>query len=255
MTPSLKQGENMKTRSISYVGIITLTSCLSFSVIAETTSQVYVQASEGSFNNAAINQLYTKINQQRPNYVFSGTPLQTFTAAETHSAFAFTALENSTIKGNLVQATLKAIQEYKVTEVKAAIRTPIEMCLLRSKTDVSAKQVLIQIASHPAALKQIDKWKSQYNALEELSIPKGTAEAARMVATGELPSGTGAIGACMLEDLYPQLVVTEKSIQDNKDNRTLFALMKLTIRDLPISEKRANKELREVILKSEKLEN
>jgi prephenate dehydratase len=245
----------MKIRPTAYVGIITLASCLSFSVAAETTSPVYVQASEGSFNNAAINQLYTNSDQQRPDYVFSGTPLQTFVAAETHSAFAFTALENSTIKGNLVQATLKAIQEYKVIEVKAAIRTPIEMCLLRSKTDISAKKTLIQIASHPAALKQIDNWKSQYSTLDELSIPKGTAEAARMVATGELPSGTGAIGACMLEDLYPQLVVTEKSIQDNKDNRALFALMKLTKRDTPISQKQADQELREVIHKSTKLEN
>ncbi|PSW14803.1 prephenate dehydratase [Photobacterium sanctipauli] len=224
-------------------------SVISFSSVAA--NDVYVQASSGSFNNAAINSLYTKTDQAKPNYVFSGTPLQTFIAAVDNSALAFTALENSTIEGNLVRATVAAVQEYQVEEVQAGIRTAIEMCVLRSKTDVKANIPLTQIASHPAALKQIDRWKGQYSELKELEIPKGTAEAARMVATGELPSGTAAIGACMLEELYPQVTVTAKAIQDNQDNKTLFALMKVSKRAQPLSVSEAEQALRKVIQQAE----
>ncbi|MGF1683476.1 prephenate dehydratase domain-containing protein [Photobacterium minamisatsumaniensis] len=223
----------------------------SFSAVALANDNVYVQASSGSFNNAAINTLYSKTELTQPSYVFSGTPLQTFVAANNDAALAFTALENSTIEGNLVRATVAAIQEYQVVEVEAGIRTSIEMCVLRSKSDVEANIPLVQIASHPAALKQIDRWKGQYTELQELEIPKGTAEAARMVATGELPNGTAAIGACMLEELYPQITVTAKAVQDNKDNKTLFALMKVTKRTSPLSVTDAENELRAVIRQAE----
>ncbi|WP_052260681.1 hypothetical protein [Photobacterium gaetbulicola] len=75
------------------------------------------------------------------------------------------------------------------------------------------------LPTHPAALKQINAWKAGFQP-EELEVPEGTAAAARLVADGELPAGTAAIGACVLDTVYSELEVVEKGVQDNKSYRT-----------------------------------
>ncbi|EPM7825219.1 prephenate dehydratase domain-containing protein [Vibrio fluvialis] len=220
--------------------------------MATTGDHIYVQASKGSFNDAAITKLFEQQPALKAEVDFSGTPLNTFMQADLNDALAFSAVENSTINGRLVQATVEALQQYKVVGVKAFITTPIEMCVLMNSKDVEAKRSIALIASHPAALKQIDSWKQTLNA-KELAVPEGTAAAAQRVSNGEMPDGTAAIGACVLEKVYPNLVVVEQGVQDNKNNKTSFLLMDVEKRVSPIGEADARKELEAAIKQGQKL--
>ncbi|WP_275125719.1 prephenate dehydratase domain-containing protein [Vibrio fluvialis] len=220
--------------------------------MATTGDHIYVQASKGSFNDAAITKLFEQHPALKAEVDFSGTPLNTFMQADLNDALAFSAVENSTINGRLVQATVEALQQYKVVGVKAFITTPIEMCVLMNSKDVEAKRSIALIASHPAALKQIDSWKQTLNA-KELAVPEGTAAAAQRVSNGEMPDGTAAIGACVLEKVYPNLVVVEQGVQDNKNNKTSFLLMDVEKRVSPIGEADARKELEAAIKQGQKL--
>ncbi|EOW6615169.1 prephenate dehydratase domain-containing protein [Vibrio fluvialis] len=220
--------------------------------MATTGDRIYVQASKGSFNDAAITKLFEQQPALKAEVDFSGTPLNTFMQADLNDALAFSAVENSTINGRLVQATVEALQQYKVVGVKAFITTPIEMCVLMNSKDVEAKRSIALIASHPAALKQIDSWKQTLNA-KELAVPEGTAAAAQRVSNGEMPDGTAAIGACVLEKVYPNLVVVEQGVQDNKNNKTSFLLMDVEKRVSPIGEADARKELEAAIKQGQKL--
>ncbi|MGI2871306.1 prephenate dehydratase domain-containing protein [Vibrio fluvialis] len=220
--------------------------------MATTGDHIYVQASKGSFNDAAITKLFEQQPALKAEVDFSGTPLNTFMQADLNDALAFSAVENSTINGRLVQATVEALQQYKIVGVKAFITTPIEMCVLMNSKDVEAKRSIALIASHPAALKQIDSWKQTLNA-KELAVPEGTAAAAQRVSNGEMPDGTAAIGACVLEKVYPNLVVVEQGVQDNKNNKTSFLLMDVEKRVSPIGEADARKELEAAIKQGQKL--
>lgn len=213
---------------------------------------VYVQASKGSFNDAAISKLFEQQPALTAEVDFSGTPLNTFMQADLHDGLAFSAVENSTIDGRLVQATVDALQQYKVLSVKAFIVTPIEMCVLMNNQDVNAKRSIALIASHPAALKQINGWKQALGA-KELAVPEGTAVAAQRVSNGEMPDGTAAIGACVLDKVYPNLVIVEQGVQDNKNNKTSFLLMDVEKRISPIGEAEARKELEAAIEEGQKL--
>ncbi|WP_274026710.1 prephenate dehydratase domain-containing protein [Vibrio parahaemolyticus] len=234
------------------LGIAIAASTLMFSTLTTASESVFAQASRGSFNDAAI----TKLFEQQPSLsapvTFAGTPSNTFQQSIDNSALAFSAVENSTIDGRLVQATVEAFQQYRLLSVKAFIETPIEMCVLMNQQDVANDTAITMIASHPAALKQINVWKAGIQP-KELEIPEGTAAAAKLVADRELPTGTAAIGACVLDTVYTNLKVVEKGVQDNKNNKTSFLLMKVEPREQTISEAEARKELTAAIEMGKKL--
>ncbi|WP_018692383.1 prephenate dehydratase domain-containing protein [Algicola sagamiensis] len=209
-------------------------------------SSVFIQASEGSFNHQAIQKLYREKQATLPKLQFSGTPLRTFEAAAESDLPAFVAIHNTLIPGHLVQASIKALQSYRVTKVHAGVILPIQMCVLRHHQAISTKVPLEKIASHPAALKQITQWKTA-NQVNEISVPKGTAEAARQVANQELPLHSAAIGSCLLAKIYPELVVVEKGIQDSQNNQTTFAMMSVMKRDNSLSQSDAAKELANIV--------
>lgn len=206
-------------------------------------SDIYVQASQGSFNNEAIAKLFAQRPTLKHTTIYAGTPLNVMTLASGHDAYAFSAVENTTIKGKLVQATVTAFKSYKPTSFQAYVTMPIDMCVLMNKKDVAAKAPIKLIVSHPAALKQINHWKHSIKGLKEQAIPAGTAESAWRVAKSELPSGTAAIGSCALTSLYPNLSVIDKGVQDNQDNATSFIMMKVAKRDHELSEEAARQAL------------
>ncbi|MEL7287727.1 MAG: prephenate dehydratase domain-containing protein, partial [Pseudomonadota bacterium] len=91
--------------------------------------------------------------------------------------------------------------------------------------------------------KQINLWKTKQTKAKELAVPEGTAAAAKQVSERQLPAGSVAIGACVLESTYANLAVIEKGVQDNKDNKTSFLLMDISKRETPITEAQARKAL------------
>ncbi|HDM8216540.1 prephenate dehydratase domain-containing protein [Vibrio campbellii] len=234
----------MQIKTISK-GILStaLAATLGISPLVHAEQPVYVQASKGSFNDAAITQLFSQHPELKAPVDFAGTPTNTFKMANERSGLAFSAVENSTIDGRLVQATVEAFQQYKPVDLKGFITTPIEMCVLMNTEDVKTKHPITLIASHPAALKQINLWKTKQTKAKELAVPEGTAAAAKQVSERQLPAGSVAIGACVLESTYTNLAVIEKGVQDNKDNKTSFLLMDISKRETPITEAQARKAL------------
>ncbi|QUM90524.1 prephenate dehydratase [Moritella sp. 36] len=217
-----------------------------FYAVESDSSVVYVQASKGSFNDAAITKLFSLKPKLKSDVEFSGTPKNAFKQADDNNQLAFAAVTNSTITGNLVRASVEAVQEYKIIDVKALISIPIEMCVLMSKSDIDKGVEIKYIASHPAALKQISGWKAPLNA-EEIAVPEGTAAAAEKVSNNKYPEGTAAIGSCVLESTYPNISVVAKAVQDNKNNNTSFLLAKVEKRDLALTELEARRELNNAI--------
>lgn len=234
------------------LGIAIAASTLMFSTLTAASESIFAQASRGSFNDAAITKLFEQQPSLSASVTFAGTPSNTFQQSIDNSALAFSAVENSTIDGRLVQATVEAFQQYRLLSVKAFIETPIEMCALMNEQDVANNTAITMIASHPAALKQINAWKAGIQP-KELEIPEGTAAAAKLVSERELPTGTAAIGACVLDTVYTNLKVVEKGVQDNKNNKTSFLLMKVEPREQTISEAEARKELTAAIEMGKKL--
>lgn len=210
------------------------------------TETIYIQASRGSFNDAAIHKLFDQHPQLKSGLEFSGTPVNAFRLADEQHALAFVAVANSTINGKLVQASVDAMKQYQVTDLKGFITTPIEMCVLMNSKDAADKQPISLIASHPAALKQINGWKATLHA-KELEVPEGTAAAAKKVSERALPVGTAAIGACVLDTTYPNLTIVARGVQDNKNNRTSFILADVARRATPVSEEQARAALQKVI--------
>ncbi|MCS0290344.1 prephenate dehydratase domain-containing protein [Vibrio alginolyticus] len=234
------------------LGIAIAASTLMFSTLTAASESIFAQASRGSFNDASITKLFEQQPSLSASVTFAGTPSNTFQQSIDNSALAFSAVENSTIDGRLVQATVEAFQQYRLLSVKAFIETPIEMCALMNEQDVANDTAITMIASHPAALKQINAWKAGIQP-KELEIPEGTAAAAKLVSERELPTGTAAIGACVLDTVYTNLKVVEKGVQDNKNNKTSFLLMKVEPREQTISEAEARKELTAAIEMGKKL--
>ncbi|MCY9844017.1 prephenate dehydratase domain-containing protein [Vibrio caribbeanicus] len=226
--------------------VISFVISLCFLIFSRGSDTIYVQASKGSFNDAAIHQLFERDKHLQAELNFSGTPINTFMNAHTHGGYAFTAVENSSIDGRLVPATVEALKSFQIEKVIAKTTMPIEMCVLSNRRDVENNIGIRKIASHPAALKQILRWKSAFSP-EEIEVPEGTASAAEKVALSQLPQGTAAIGPCILDQVYKGLVVVERGIQDNKDNQTTFLLMHVKPRDKNVSEPEVRNELRMAI--------
>ncbi|WP_330926031.1 prephenate dehydratase domain-containing protein [Candidatus Sororendozoicomonas aggregata] len=214
--------------------------------LAATNTTIYVQASEGSYNHQAVSLLSKEEGKSNIQYSFAGTPLNTFAEAANANTEAFVALRNDIIPGHFVAATIDAFKYYKPKAVTGGVNLPIEMCLLRTKASIDKGVPLKRIASHPAALAQINHWKANKD-LTELPLPEGTAAAARDVANGTLSADTGAIGACMLDQLYPALTVVERNIQDSDNNHTFFGRLTVEKRPEVVSEAEAKQALAKVV--------
>ncbi|WP_249332043.1 gamma subclass chorismate mutase AroQ [Pseudoalteromonas rubra] len=222
------------------VSRLTALSALLFTLAGQA-APVYVQAGPGSFNHAAFDLLESR-HDDAYHRLYSGTPENTYATAVTEATWAFSALANSTIDEQLVPAIVNAMRNYKVTELGAAVRMPIEMCVF----GVDQASTITHAASHPAALKQIGQWLNTHQ-LQTISVPKGTNEAARLLAKGQFEQGTVAVGSCALKSVYPELTLREVNVQDNADNQTLFGLMKMEKRPEQISADEARIALAQVV--------
>lgn len=202
------------------------------SVLQAAPSTIYVQASEGSFNQQALKALLQESIKEY-EICFCGTPENTLKQAALHQGFAFCALHNTTIAGRYVYPTLAALQTFRIARLQALYSLKIEMALLRHR---DGKELpLTHIASHPAALQQITLWKEHHPTLQEIWIPEGSAEAARLLTDGQLSLSTAVVGPKALAELYPALVIVAEGIQDSADNTTTFILFEPEERQTPVS--------------------
>lgn len=216
----------------------------------ENPSNIFLQATPGSFNHEALELLLKHPINNGNNVHFCGTPLNTFQLACENNSLAFVALKNTIIKGNFVEATMKALQEFQIKRIISIFQMKIEMAVIRHQEALKNNLSLNQIASHPAALQQISKWKNNNPLITtEIPIPEGTGEAARKLSFGDLQVDVAVIGPKNLVLLYPNLVVTEEGIQDRQDNYTTFILVEIIKRPKLVSEERVIEEIQSLLKK------
>ncbi len=209
----------------------------------EQAEKIFVQAGKGSFNHQAINLLFKEMgNVEMPEIIFCGTPLNAMEKAEQSGNFAFMAVENTIVPGNLIFATIEALRQFAITEISAGVNMKIKQCLIRNKRAIETNAKLRKIASHPAALRQINVWKTNKN-LEEIPVEEGTSAAAKSLSKEEYLPDVGVIGSSVLAEIYNNLTVTEEGIQDSDNNFTLFGLFQISRRKVLVSTVQATQAL------------
>jgi prephenate dehydratase len=207
--------------------------------------KIFVQAGEGSFNHQALKLLLGE-SFESSDIQFAGTPADAMDKAIQNDGLVFTALENNLVPGRLIQMTVDALKQRHIVEVKKIITMKIEQCLLRHVRAIAERVPLEKIASHPAALLQIGRWKADKK-LSEIAEAAGTSKAAELLSKGKYGLSTGVIGPKVAAEVYENLDVVECGIQDSVDNATTFGLLKVAKRNIPIDEAQARSELEKAV--------
>jgi len=127
------------------------------------------------------------------------------------------ALENS--NGGGVYESIYAMAEYRF-HVEDLFEIDVNHTLL-AHPDLPHRGEIDRIASHQQALRQCRMWLRHHFPTTLVTEEPDTAEAARMLATGDLPPTTAVIAAERCAELFG-LHVLERRIQDLKFNFTTF---------------------------------
>ncbi len=135
------------------------------------------------------------------------------------------AIQNSI--GGIVHESIKAMGQYEY-EVVDLFDIPVNHCLYILKgTNI---ENLTSIMSHPQAVAQCKETiKTQYPNVRTESGEGDmidTATAAKALADGALPDTTGVLASKACADLYPNLEIADRGMQDRPDNVTSFLLVK-----------------------------
>ncbi|MBM7072206.1 hypothetical protein JQC92_09225 [Shewanella sp. 202IG2-18] len=207
-----------------------------FSALAQT---VYVQASKGSFNDLAIQKFTKRHPKLLLTPTFTGTLNNTFKLGVEHSTLVFTAVSNSSLKGQLVPQAVQALQDYKIDRVLGHVELSIKFCAYILKDESKTPKTVV---SHPAALLQISHWVSQ-NHLQTQDELAGTAVAVKNLSLNEYYSNTLAVGSCQLKYTYKNLELFAENVGNHKKSYTQFLLMKVHKRAQPIAFNSASTEL------------
>jgi len=127
------------------------------------------------------------------------------------------ALENS--NGGVVYESVYAMAAHRF-HVEDLFEIDVNHTLL-VRPDLPGRGAIDRIASHQQALRQCRMWLRHHFPTTLVTEEPDTAEAARMLATGELPPTSAVIAAERCAELFG-LRVMERRIQDLKFNFTTF---------------------------------
>jgi prephenate dehydratase len=127
------------------------------------------------------------------------------------------ALENS--NGGVVYESVYAMAAHRF-KVEDLFEIDVNHTLL-VHSSLAGRDAIDRIASHQQAIRQCRMWLRHNFPTTRITEEADTAEAARMLAAGELPPNTAVIAAERCADLFG-LRVLERRIQDLKFNFTTF---------------------------------
>ncbi len=207
---------------------------------------IFVQAGDGSFNDHAIHILQNNRPDLRDiDLKFCGRPISAMEQADAvndSGAMVFAAVCNDLVGGGLILPTIEGVQSFEI-ELLDAIRMKIEMCLLVRQDETGEIQ---RVASIEPALDQVSPW-LQRSGTFTIEVPEGTSEAARRLSEGVYEKGTGVIAPERCVSTYEGLEVREAGIEDNDNNYTHFALLRVKKREAKITTEQARQELQSVV--------
>jgi prephenate dehydratase len=183
--------------------------------------KIGISGARGSFSEQAT-QTYTErehIEHWTPEYLVSvKNVLEALTKGEV--GLGIFPIENS--NGGIVIEAVHAMAQYTFS-IQHIFEIDVHHCLLVQK-GVSASSITT-IASHDQALKQCRMYLKRMWGGVELQEYPDTAQAAKDLMNGTLPSSTAVIAPKRCAELYG-LDVLEESIQDLKFNFTTFIAAK-----------------------------
>jgi len=140
--------------------------------------------------------------------------------AEGRTDFGFVAVENA-IEGT-VNVTVDALVFEHCLLIQREVVLPVHQHLLAPPG--LALDGIDHVVSFPVALAQCRRFLADHLARAREVAAPSTSDAARMVAAGECPAGSAAIGTRLAATLYGLDVVAD-SIEDHPENATRFVLV------------------------------
>ncbi len=180
-----------------------------------------VAGNKGSFSHAA-GQLYCTAQAAGDcNFIFTTDSEGVFKAlAEKQAGYGIMPIYNPT--GGLVEMTLEAMGKHNFT-VAASFSMPVQQCLLT--LPMVRPDTIMKIFSHQQAIKQCQHYLDTNWPECQLENYSDTAQAAADLAAGILPSDSAVLAPKLCAQIYGLRVIAE-SVQDDKENQTVFIVVK-----------------------------
>lgn len=123
--------------------------------------------------------------------------------------------------GTVVETRVALRDRYDIEKIDSDW-TPIHHCVFTKHKD----EKVTLIVSHVQALLQSEKNLKRLYPDAEWMECEDTAYAAEMLAKGELPEGSAAVCRKEAGEFY-DLYLTDENVEDNKENMTLFSLIRM----------------------------
>ena len=176
-----------------------------------------IQGGKGSFSEEAANQFVLNHGIDDFKIVYQISSASVLDGLDTGKTdFGIIAMENA--QGGVVIESIEALAKYKCTIVEM-FHISVDQNLLGVKgTNVGD---ITEIHSHQQALRQCKDFLSEYFWTRPLIEEDDTAESARRLSEGTLPSTSAVIANKACAELYG-LEILKESIHDLKHNLTLF---------------------------------
>ncbi len=186
------------------------------------TLTIGIQGGPGSFNEEALRSyvLSHSITHYKIKYLYTTRKVLDALAKKKIDRGLF-AIQNSI--GGMVKESINALSEFNC-KIIDEVRIPVNhMLLVRKGVSVSNVKTIM---SHPQALVQCMKTlERKYPNQMKVSgdgILVDQATAAKALADGKLSDSVAVIASKVCADLYPNLQIVDKALQDNKQNITTF---------------------------------
>ena len=179
--------------------------------------KIGIQGGQGSFSEEAAKTFAKNHGFEDYEIVYLISSMAVLECIESESVqFGIFAMENA--QGGVVIESVEALAKYRC-DIIEMFHIPVDQNLL----GLAGIHVgdLTEIHSHQQALRQCKDYLSEHFWTRPLIEEDDTAEAARRLSEGKLPSTAGVIANKACADLY-NLEILQESIHDLKHNLTLF---------------------------------
>lgn len=198
-------------------------------VFSTPSNTIYLHANVGSFCHRAMNKLIGKETLFDERIFFCDTAEDALYNAYTHNGYAFIKLYEDPDR-TIDYASAKALQSFQIESIASVLRLQNKIHIYKHK---QARSSITKIASDPHLLKKIQKYIHKRK-LGLIEVPGGSDEAAQLLSSKEFDLFTGVAGCSLIGKVFPDLVFHEKNIQDYRNNYNIYALIKVSKRDVKI---------------------
>ena len=185
---------------------------------------IFVSSNIGGRCHSALNSFLNKNTLQDEKVFFCKSSKDAIQKAEKQQGAVFLKLI-SVPDFHIHNDAVIALREYKILKVHAIVKQKAKYCFLRHKKALKSHIELSSVASSPYTLHLHQKW-IQGKHLQEIEVPAGSLEAARLLSDGILNLNTGVITSIHASKIYDNLKVVKSSFGTNT-TYDIFALIEV----------------------------